>query len=811
LAELPIEAVLPELLQHLEKSPNAVLIAPPGAGKTTMVAPALLGEKWCSGQILLLSPRRLAARMAAERIAELIGEPVGKSVGYATRMDSNQSAVTRILVLTEGIFRNRIIADPELSGVSAVLFDEVHERSVDSDFGLALALEAQAAFRPDLRLLAMSATLDGARFSKLMSDAPLIESEGKSWPLELRYVGRRAEQPIEDDVARAVRLTLAAEDGDVLVFLPGVREIDRVAEKLATLPETIMTHKLHGQVDPAEQRLAVRPDADGRRKIILATNIAETSLTIDGVRMVIDSGLARRARFDQAAGVTRLVTERASLSAATQRAGRAARQGPGVAYRLWEEAGNGGLPPFDPPEILESDLTPLLLDCAMWGESDPANLRWLDQPPAGALNEARKALLGLNATDECGHITPHGRKLAVIPLPPQLAHMVVVAASSAQSEQAAMLALLLQERGLGGQGEDIEARFERFARERGGRAAAARSLAKRIGKMAAGNGNAPTLSIGALIATAYPDRIARRRDAKGENWISAMGRGLRLDAGSQLASAEWLAVANLQGAASSARILSAAALTEMEVLSHFAGRIEITDDVRYDRAADRVEVRQRRHLGAIVLAESTGAAASELIAIALLDAVRAQGLAVLPWLEAAMALRERANFAGVEALSDAALTASAEEWLLPLLSGINRLRDTSKSGLSGALDNILGWDGKQRVDQIAPAAFSSPAGTTHTIDYAAEAGPTVELRVQALFGLDQHPVVGADRIPLVLSLTSPAGRPIQTTRNLPEFWRGSWREVAKEMRGRYPKHNWPDAPWESVASLKTKKTQARGA
>jgi ATP-dependent helicase HrpB len=808
LAELPIEAVLPDLLQALRQSSNAVLIAPPGAGKTTMVAPALLGEDWCEGQILLLSPRRLAARMAAERISELIGDKVGGLVGYATRMDSKQSGATRILVLTEGIFRNRIIADPELAGVSAVLFDEVHERSIDSDFGLALALEAQDAFRRDLRLLAMSATLDGARFSKLMDDAPLIESEGESWPLELRYVGRRVELPIEDEVARTILLALSEGDGDILAFLPGTREIERVAERLESLTDVVV-HLLHGQVDPAAQRMAVRRDAQGRRKVILATNIAETSLTIDGVRIVIDSGLARRARFDQAAGVTRLVTERASLSAATQRAGRAARQGPGVAYRLWEEAGNGGLPPFDPPEILESDLAPLLLDCALWGERDPANLRWLDVPPVAAISEARKALTGLGAIDDDGHITPHGRKLALIPLPPNFAHMVAVAGDSGQAEQAATLALLLQERGLGGQGEDIEARVERFTRERGARADAARSLAKRIGKMTSNDGNTPPMSIGALVATAFPDRLAKRRDAKGENWISFMGRGLRLDAASTLASAEWLAVADLQGAASGARILSAAVLTEAEVLARFASRIETSNDVRYDRMADRVDVRQRRRLGAIVLAEGTATATGEIVIATLLDAVRAQGLASLPWSDAAKALRKRGSFAGFEQLSDDALMTSAEEWLIPLLSGVNRLRDVSKSGLAVALENILGWDGKQRVDSIAPAAFCSPAGTTHAIDYAADAGPTVELRVQALFGLDQHPVVGVERIPLVLSLTSPAGRPIQTTRNLPEFWRGSWREVAKEMRGRYPKHHWPEAPWESVASLKTKKAQSR--
>ena len=808
---LPIETVLPNLLSALRQTSNIVLIAPPGAGKTTMVAPALLSEPWCDGQILLLSPRRLAARMAAERIAELMGDGVGELVGYATRMDSKQSAKTQILVLTEGIFRNRIIADPELAGVSAVLFDEVHERSLDSDFGLALALEAQSAFRPDLRLLAMSATLDGARFSRLMGDAPIIESDGKSWPLDLRYVGRKAELPIEADITRTVRQALSKDDGNVLVFLPGVREIDRTAEALGGLSEHIVIHKLHGMVDPTAQRLAVRPDNQSRRKVILATNIAETSLTIDGVSIVIDSGLARRARFDQAAGVTRLVTERASLSAATQRAGRAARQGPGVAYRLWEEAGNGGLPPFDPPEILESDLAPLLLDCALWGEGDPARLRWLDPPPAPALTEARKALAAINAIDDHGHISSHGRRMAALPLPPALAHMVIVAAESGQSEEAATLALLLQERGLGGQSEDIEARFGRFAGERGSRADAARALAKRIGKLAENNGSQPRLSIGEMVAIAFPDRIAKRRDAKGENWLSAMGRGLRLDPASPLATAEWLAVADLQGAASGARILSGAALTEAQVLAHFDGRIETTTDVRYDRIADRVEARMRRRLGAIILSEGQVAPDAEVAARSLLSAVADGGLDLLPWSKAALSLRQRAMFAGTVSLSDYTLLGLSDDWLLPLLLGRNRLRDIPSAALSHALDNLLGWDGNQQLSRIAPAAFTSPAGTVHAIDYAAEPGPTVELRVQALFGLDVHPVVGANRIPLVLSLTSPAGRPIQTTQNLPEFWRGSWHDVAKEMRGRYPKHNWPEAPWESVASLKTKKAQARNA
>jgi ATP-dependent helicase HrpB len=809
---LPVEAVLGELLDTLILTPNAVLIAPPGAGKTTAIAPAMLAQPWCNGQILLLSPRRIAARMAAERMVELAGQAVGQTIGYATRMDSKQSANTRILVLTEGIFRNRIIADPELRGISAVLFDEVHERSLDSDFGLALALEAQAAFRPDLRLIAMSATLDGDRFSALMGGAPVIQSEGKSWPLTTYYVGRRSEMTIEADVARIVRLALIEQSGDILVFLPGAREIGRAAEQLVGLGDAIALHCLHGSLDPAEQRAALRHDPVGKRKVILATNIAETSLTIDGVTTVIDSGLARRARYDKAAGVTRLVTERASLSAATQRAGRAARQAPGAAYRMWEEAGNGGLPPFDPPEILESDLTPLVLDCALWGESDPARLRWLDPPLAAGLIEARKTLLALAAVDENGRITAHGTKLSALPLPPHLAHLVVTAAQSGQGERAASLAVVMQERGLGGQGDDLEARLERFCNERGARPDAARRLAMRIAKIAGGKSHASAmLPVGVMVALAYPDRIAKRRDTKGENWLSAGGRGLRLDASSSLASADWLAVADMQGAASGARILSAAALTEADVMAHFETRIVEQIDIRYDSKNDRVETRPRRKLGAIILSEGmSGKADPQKVAAVLAATVQDIGLDILPWSGAAIALRQRAAFAGVDRISDDALVADLN-WLLPLLSTVNRLRDVTAGGLSQCLDTILGWETKVQIDRIAPPFFTSPAGTTHAIDYAAPAGPTVELRVQALFGRDTHPAVGTKHIPLILSLTSPAGRPVQTTRDLPAFWRGSWRDVAKEMRGRYPKHNWPDAPWDASASLRTKKAQARGA
>lgn len=814
----PVEAVLPEFLRHLAEAPNAVLIAPPGAGKTTIVPPALLDQPWCGGKILLLSPRRIAARMAAERISELTGTKTGDLVGYATRMDARQSAATRLLVLTEGIFRNMIIADPELSGISAVIFDEVHERSLDSDFGLALALEAQSAFRPDLRLIAMSATLDGDRFSKLMAldghAAPLVESAGKSWPLNLRHIGRRAELPVEQDIASAIRLALREEEGDILAFLPGLREIERTADQLSGLPDMIVVHMLHGGLEPAAQRAAIMPDGQGRRKIILATNIAETSLTIDGVRVVVDSGLARRARYDRAAGISRLVTEKASLSAVTQRAGRAARQGAGVAVRLWEEAANGGLPPFDPPEILETNLTPLVLDCAAWGENDPSRLRWLDPPPVSSLQEARHALANFGMIDGKGRVTPHGTVISRLPLPPHLAHMLVRAAERGQAIMAAELALLVQERGLGGMGEDLELRRERFGKDNGRRAQAARNLAARLAKLAENvavvQPDAPALSVAGLLALAFPDFVAKRRDAKGENWISVSGRGLRLDPDSSLARAGWLAVADMQGAASAARILAAAPIDAVEVETLFADRISTSLSVEYDRANDRVQVRERKKLGAIILAEGAVARPdADAISALLLDVVRAEGLEILPWSGAAILLRRRAVFAGFDQLSDAALMDGLEDWLLPVLSGVTRIGNIRSEMLAHALDNLLGYDGRRGVDRIAPSAFTSPAGTRHDIDYAAPAGPTIELRVQALFGLDSHPTVGADNIPLVLSLTSPAGRPIQTTRDLPAFWRGSWHDVARDMRGRYPKHNWPDRPWEAAASLKTKKAQSR--
>jgi ATP-dependent helicase HrpB len=810
---LPIHGVLPDLLAALRAGSNAVLVAPPGAGKTTAVAPALLGEPWCGGEILLLSPRRLAARAAAERMAELAGEPVGGTIGYATRLDSRRSAKTRIIVLTEGIFLRRIQADPELGGVSALLFDEVHERSLDSDFGLALALDAQTALRPDLRLLAMSATLDGARFADLMEAAPLIESEGRAFPIETVHLGRSAERRIEDEMAAAIGRALDESGGSLLAFLPGVAEIERTAERLERLPADIDLHRLHGSLDPAAQRAAIATPAPGRRKLILSTAIAETSLTLDGVRIVVDSGLARRPRYDRAAGLTRLVTERVSQAAATQRAGRAGRQGPGIVYRLWEEAATQSLPRFDPPEILEADLSALLLDCAIWGVADPRTLRWLDPPPAAAIEEGRRRLLLLGALDEAGRPTAHGAAIAELPLPPRLAHMLIDAGSRGWAATAAEVAVLLSERGLGGQDADLELRRRRWRTEKGRRAEAARGLARRwlhlLGAARTASRRPDEGGVGACVALAFPDRVSKRRDGSGADWISAGGRGFRLDPASPLAREAWLAVAEVGGVAAGARILSAAPIAQEEVERLFADRIASGTETVFDPATGTVRASHGRRLGAILLSGGQDSRAEPAaIEAALLEGVRAHGVGLLPWSEATRSLRRRAAFARVRDpaipdLSDAALLARLDDWLPPLLSGKRRLADLDPA----MLDGLIGWEGRRAVDRLAPSHFETPAGSRHEIDYEAEAGPTLTVRVQALFGLSEHPRAGD--VPLVLALTSPAGRPIQATRDLPGFWRGSWAAVAKEMRGRYPRHPWPDDPAAANPTLRTKKAMAR--
>ncbi|UZK68635.1 ATP-dependent helicase HrpB [Sphingomonas sp. S1-29] len=828
MSTLPILAILPELLKALRAGSNAVVVAPPGAGKTTAIAPALLDQPWCDGEVLLLSPRRLAARAAAERMAALAGEPVGRSFGYATRMDSKRSGATRVTVLTEGIFVNRIQADPELAGVSAVLFDEVHERSLDSDFGLALALDAQAALRPDLRILAMSATLDGARFGTLLGDSPVVESEGRGHPLDIVHLGRRAEGRIEDSMAPAIRQALREAEGGLLAFLPGVAEIERTADRLGDLGPGCVLHRLHGSLDPAAQRAAIAADPQVRRKVVLATSIAETSLTLDGIRIVVDSGLARRPRYDRAAGMTRLVTERASQASAAQRAGRAGRQAPGIAYRLWEAAATAGLPRFDPPEILEADLSALTLDCALWGVSDPRSLRWLDPPPAAAIDEAHARLRVLEAIDQDRRPTAHGKAVAALPLPPRLGHMLVRAGEIGLARVAAEVAVLLGERGLGGTDPDLELRMRRWRTERGPRAESGRKLAERWARLAkpfvssevekpgtalrSGFSTAlETNRIAVAIALAFPDRIARRRDPTGARWASVGGRGFQLDPASSLSGAEWLAVAETQGMASGARILSAAAIDLATVEALFGDRIETRRSVRFMPDTGGIEALRERRLGAIRLSSGpdTAATAPEIEA-ALLEGVRTHGLALLPFSDTATAFRARAAFAG-HSLDDATLLADLDQWLPPLLSGKRRLDSIDPGALTQALQHLLPWDALQTVERLAPPRFDSPAGSSHAIDYAAEAGPLVELRPQALFGLAEHPTIGRDRVPLVLSLTSPAGRPIQTTRDLPGFWAGSWADVAREMRGRYPRHPWPDDPAAAAPTLRTKNADARRA
>lgn len=798
---LPIEAVLPDIRSALDQRGAAVLIAPPGAGKTTAVAPALLDEAWCSGQIIITSPRRVAARAAAERMAETLGEKPGETIGYMTRLDTKVSGKTRVLVVTEAILVNRLVDDPELPGVSAVLFDEAHERHLDSDLGLALALETRAVLREDLRLLVMSATIDGSRFARLLGDgAAVIESEGRSFPLEIRWLASDPSQSIEDQVASGVMSAWREEDGDILAFLPGVREIERVRERLAgKLPSTPIL-PLHGQVEPPDQRRAIKRDAEGRRRIVLATAIAETSLTLDGVSVVVDGGLARHAEFDRAAGTTHLVTRRASQAAATQRAGRAARQGPGVAYRLWQSGGHGGRPEFSAPEIETADLSPLLLKLAKWGTADPASLGWLDAPPHASIETAQASLQAMGALGTDNRITAWGEKISQLPLDPSAAAAVLSGASAGEAEAVAQLIVLTQERGLGGRGEDLMQRLARWKGERGKRADAARRMADRWAMQAGKLVDATKEACGnpALhLAFARPDFVAKRRDASGEHWLTAGGRGFYLDQASPLARAEWIVIADAQGQAKGARITAGAELTRQDVETELESQIQKHRAVRWNEKEKRVEARLERRLGAILIASGSDPDPdpAQLVDILVDKALEKLGM-LLP-----AGFMARAQFAGVDALDEASLRDNAQLWLAPLLAGRRDL-DLPQHRFAEAAMNVLDWNARQQLEDRAPLKFASPAGSFHAVDYGGDDAPSTEVRVQALFGLDQQPMIGDT--PLLLKLTSPAGRPIQSTRDLPGFWRGSWADVAKDMKGRYPKHRWPEQPWVEKPSLKTK-------
>ena len=808
---LPVDSVLPELLAALARRSESVLVAPPGAGKTTRAPPAISQAAWAAGgKIILLSPRRIAARAAAARMASEMGERVGETVGYRVRLDARVSAQTRIEVVTEGVFTRLIQSDPELRGVVAVLFDEFHERSLDGDLGLALAREAQGALRPDLRLIVMSATLDASRVARLLGDAPVIVSEGRMYPVTLRYRPREPRAPLEEEVASATRRALAEDDGSVLVFLPGAREIERTAERLrATLGDTqIDVRPLYGAMSGADQDAAIAPAPEGRRKIVLATSIAETSLTIEGVRIVIDSGLARRPTFEPSLGLSRLETVRASQAAIAQRAGRAGRLAPGVAVRLWSEGETRALPEFDRPEILDADLSSLALDLAAWGVSDPQTLAWLDPPPKIAWNEAIALLKRIGALDDAGALTAHGRAVAALPLPPRLAHMVIKAAGNGEALLAARIALVLTEQGLGGRSADLRDRLNRFATERGQRAEAARGLALRLDR-AGGERDAIDIDrAGAVLALAFPDRVAK---ARGDGFVMANGRAAAIDAGEPLAQAPFAVIADIAGSAGRARVLLGAPISPSEIEAMFGDAIQARASVAIDPATGAVRGRRIRTLGRLTLSEAplerlTGGDLSK----ALLNAVREQGLALLAWDETS--LQARARVALMRELdgemwpdwSDEALLASLEAWLAPALAGVQRLKDLN---VAQALLQALPHNLRQTLNAEAPTHFQAPTGSSLLIDYTAEGGPAVDVRLQEMFGLNAHPAIARGRVPLTLRLLSPAQRPVQTTKDLPGFWRGSYAAVRSEMRGRYPKHPWPDDP---VSAAPTRRAKPRG-
>jgi len=814
---LPIDAVLGELTSTLRSSPNAVLVAPPGAGKTTRVPLVLLDEPWVAKRkIIVLEPRRLAARAAADRMARTLGEPVGETVGLRVRLGSKVSRKTRIEVVTEGVFARMILDDPMLDGVAAVLFDEFHERSLDADLGLALALDAQGGLRDDLRLLVMSATLDGARVAKLLGNAPVVQSEGRAYPVETRYLGRDPQRRIEDQVADAVVRALRAETGSLLVFLPGQGEIRRVETLLREriVDPTTDIAPLYGALDRGEQDLAVSPAPPGRRKVVLATSIAETSLTIEGVRVVIDLGLARVPVYEPDIGLTRLETVRVSRAAADQRRGRAGRTEPGVCYRLWEEAATGALEPFARPEILSADLAPLLLDCAAWGVTDPTSLAFLDPPPAPALKEATALLTDLGALDENGRITELGRRLRALPLPPRLARMVLAAGEYGEARAAADLAAVLVERGLGGDSIDLTERVERFRRERSKRAEDMRRMAEGWAR-AAGSASSDRagLSPGALLAVAYPDRVAKARGRSGE-YLMANGRGAAIEAHERLAREPYLAVAEIAGGAASARILAAAPLGTDELERAVGDKVIEAQEVTFDRQAKALRARAVRRYGALVLAERPlQVPVTEGSARALAEGIGSLGIGVLPWSKALSQWRERVQFLrraeGEEwpDLSDDALTATIGDWLGPHLIGKASLGEIGSDLLSEALRALLPWNLQRRLDAEAPTHFEVPTGSAIPIDYGSEEGPVLAVRVQELFGLDRHPTIAGGRVPLTLHLLSPAQRPIQITRDLPGFWRGSWAAVRADMRGQYPKHPWPDDP---LTAPPTRRAKPRG-
>ncbi|MBI3701123.1 MAG: ATP-dependent helicase HrpB [Afipia sp.] len=816
---LPIDDVLSELTTKLSNSNTAVLVAPPGAGKTTRVPLALLGEPWTKGKkIIVLEPRRIAARAAAERMAQTLAERAGETVGYRVRFGSKISRGTRIEVVTEGIFSRQILDDPELNGVAAVLFDEFHERSLDADLGLALARDAQQGLREDLRILVMSATLDGARVANLLGNAPVIESEGRAFPVETRYLGRKPDVQIERQMADAIATALRADAGSVLAFLPGAAEIRRTETMLRERVNdaSIGIVPLFGALDSAVQDRAIAPAPKGTRNVVLATSIAETSLTIDGVRIVVDSGMARVPRYEPDIGLTRLETVRASRAAVDQRRGRAGRTEPGVCYRLWDEPQTASFEAYTRPEILSADLSSLVLDLAQWGVSDPSKLAFLDSPPTPALKEARDLLRELNALDGQGRITPEGKSLRALALPPRLARMIVDSHRLSSGDEAAMIAAILTEHGLGGDSADLDSRLDNFRRDRSQRAQSARQLAQRWAQQVAQSEKMSakdvTLSTGRILALAFPDRVARNRG--NGSFVLANGRGASVDQTTSLAKSPYIAVAELTGTAANGRILLAAPITQDEIETQFADHIEMDDEIAFDKAAMALRARRRKRLHAITLSEHTlPVSPSADTARVLAEGLVTAGIDRLPWSKPLKQWRDRVMFLRAASpedwpdLSDAALAASFDTWLTPALFDKTSLAQFSSGDLSDALMSLLPWDLRARLEREAPTHFEAPTGTSLPIDYEAEQGPTIAVRLQELFGLTAHPSIANGKIPLVLELLSPAHRPVQVTRDLPGFWRGSYAAVRADLRGRYPRHPWPEDP---ASAPPTKRVKPRG-
>lgn len=826
---LPIDAVLDELVAALVTRDAAVLVAEPGAGKTTRVPLALLDAPWLAGKrIVMLEPRRLAARAAARRMAATLGEDVGESIGFRVRGEARVSRATRVEVVTDGLYLRRLQRDPELADIGVVIFDEFHERGLETDLALALTLDARAALRPDLRVLVMSATLDAVAVAALLDGAPVIRSDGRSFPVEIRHLSRPAPgERLERSVSSAIRRAIAEEGGSALAFLPGLGEIRRVASDLTpdSLPADTSVVALHGDLPLEQQDEAIKPARPGMRKIVLATSIAETSLTIEGIRIVVDSGLSRVPRFDPNTGMGRLETVRVSRASATQRAGRAGRLEPGICFRLWGEAEHRALAAFATPEIREADLSALALDLARWGTRDVVELKWLDAPPAGALQQARETLRMLGALGPDGRITTHGQEMAELGLHPRLAHMLIVGRDRGLGALACALASLIGERdpmraGIGtSRPVDIRGRVEALRGEddargfdRGG-LAHARKLARDLRRqLDVGDEKFSSAQrCGELIALGWPERVAQRRGEYGQFRL-ANGRGAIVTPVDSLAGESYLAIADLDGGAKDSRVFLAAPIDEAAIESLFDDRIETTATVIWDPRDQAVRAMRERKLGALVLAQGRYEdAPAEAQRAAMIEGVRQLGLQALPWDAASQALRLRIGFLAVHdpaggwaAMDDETLLADLETWLGPSLTGVTRRAHLARIDLHEALMRSLDWEHRRRLDVDAPTHVTVPSGSRLPVDYSDSTAPALGVRLQEMFGARDTPRIAGGRVGLTLRLLSPAGRPIQVTRDLAGFWRGSYADVRREMRGRYPKHPWPDDPLIAPPTVRAK-------